>query len=622
VAQLEEWLAARGGPAGFLNSDALFLLASANPKHQGLVRRVVYRTIDKINLDKPIDAPKGPKNWFLAWDGLLLGEYYYTTGDPNVLPYLEKICAWLAARQHPLGGYRHNYPGGDSYGLLPAIGLPATMAFKFADDAGLKIDQGAFRRSLQYFGARQASMGMIIYGVNVGRDSPIEFTHRRLLDGQLHTQNGAVGSAAVLYDWMEDTRTAHLCSLISSYAFNTTYGGHGGNFWNNFWTPLGSHVHGRELFIHFWQGHRWYREVNRLFDGSLITNESARVGAGHGVALTTPLRRLRITGAPASPFIKSAPDEIKPAVAAYTKRDYAKAQQLAEELLAGGQVTKAHRPTVEKLIYEAKMIQESIALDVAKLNSLIKEGRFHEAKMDITQLKGVMPKGDARLAAIEKALKGTARENDVNLYKQAMASLKNATDRRVQPDPETQLDWTCVVTEIKNNPRDRSAGKVDDELANKWRLKVVEDRSQAPEGWVKPNFNDRSWDQTTLPISWPLNHTALLRTTFEVKDLESIKGLRFRAWLFRQQDIAIYINGELVGRVNNLEKKTSNVEAKFNEGALKPLKQGTNTLAVVTRQNWRWGMLFMRVYNDGFGFRLDVGKKKAPAATPTTEKDV
>ena len=25
----------------------------------------------------------------------------------------------------------------------------------------------------------------------------------------------------------------------------------------------------------------------------------------------------------------------------------------------------------------------------------------------------------------------------------------------------------------------------------------------------------------------------------------------------------------------------------------------------MTRHNWRWGMLFMHVYNDGFGFRLD-----------------
>jgi len=66
----------------------------------------------------------------------------------------------------------------------------------------------------------------------------------------------------------------------------------------------------------------------------------------------------------------------------------------------------------------------------------------------------------------------------------------------------------------------------------------------------------------------------------------------------------------LIGKVNNLEKKTGNVEAEFKQSALKLLKNGKNTLAVTTRHNWRWGMLFMNVYNDGFGFRLDARVKE------------
>jgi len=61
----------------------------------------------------------------------------------------------------------------------------------------------------------------------------------------------------------------------------------------------------------------------------------------------------------------------------------------------------------------------------------------------------------------------------------------------------------------------------------------------------------------------------------------------------------------LVAKVNNLEKKTGNVEAVLKDSALKHLKNGENTLAVTSRHNWRWGMLFMKVYNDGFGFRMD-----------------
>jgi len=40
------------------------------------------------------------------------------------------------------------------------------------------------------------------------------------------------------------------------------------------------------------------------------------------------------------------------------------------------------------------------------------------------------------------------------------------------------------------------------------------------------------------------------------------------------------------------------------------LRKGANTLAIVTQHNWRWGMLFMSVYNDGFGFMLDLDKQQ------------
>ncbi len=140
-------------------------------------------------------------------------------------------------------------------------------------------------------------------------------------------------------------------------------------------------------------------------------------------------------------------------------------------------------------------------------------------------------------------------------------------------------------------------------------MQIVEDMTQAPKDWNKPSFDDSAWDQTQLPVSWRMYHTALLRTKFTVKDKNAFDGLRFRGWLFRQQAIEIYLNGQLIGKVNNLEEKTGNVDAEFNASAMKHLKTGENTLAITTRHNWRWGMLSMHVYNDGFGFRLD-GRKK------------
>jgi hypothetical protein len=158
--------------------------------------------------------------------------------------------------------------------------------------------------------------------------------------------------------------------------------------------------------------------------------------------------------------------------------------------------------------------------------------------------------------------------------------------------------------------RGDSLGKVAPDAASTWRLKVVENLSQAPADWTQPTFDDSAWGETHLPISWRMYHTALLRTTFTVEDKTAFDGLRFRAWLFRQQGVEISLNGELIGKINNLEKKTGNVENAFKDSAVKLLKNGENTLTVSSRHNWRWGMLFMKVYNDGFGFRLDARIKE------------
>ena len=60
-----------------------------------------------------------------------------------------------------------------------------------------------------------------------------------------------------------------------------------------------------------------------------------------------------------------------------------------------------------------------------------------------------------------------------------------------------------------------------------------------------------------------------------------------------------------VYNMQQMKERSLKSHAVLKESALKHLKNGENTLAVTARHNWRWGMLFMHVYNDGFGFRLD-----------------
>lgn len=613
VTQLERWLAARGGKdKDFLNTDLLFMLGAGSPEYQGLVRRNIYADM--------IGFKKGDNNWFLGFGATLLAEYYLSTGDRNVLPALQNHVDSIIENQigpndvgpypNRVGGWYGNRHEARDYPAMPPAGLACMIGLTLAKEAGVKVDEEAYQNGIRYFLRKGANVCQIIYG-NAWRDKPNPIDPNKMLKGELQSDNGKLAAGAILFNLAGDRPTAHNLSLTCSFAYNTTYGGHGGNFWNNYWTPLAANVQSDEAFIYFMKGHRWYRELNRRFDGCLIQTNGTTPGGGTGLALVAPRHRLRILGAPVSPFGVNAPEFLKSAVEAYRRRDYAGSAELANKLLDMGIVGKDDLPTVEKLAQEAQRMQQSIDADLARMDALIKEGRLYEAGLDVKQLEAVTPEGDARLAAIKEGLKGKARADDAALYQQAQTALAEITGKSVKPADGGELEWSCVVTERANNEKAKQndMGKLPADQASPWRLKVVEDRDQAPEGWAEPGFDDASWLKTTLPISWRLNHTALLRTTFDIENPADIKGLRFRGWLFRQQNIAIYLNGKLIGRVNNLEEKTGDVDADFNEWATTQLKKGQNTLAVATQQNWRWGMLFMKVYNDGFGFRLDVGKK-------------
>jgi len=613
INQLEEWVAAKDGDAGFLNGDALFLMAAGNPKYQGLVRRAIYARMKNINPAEPINPGKAGQSWYNAADAFLFGEYYLATGDRNVLPYLQNFCDRLAATQNPLGGWRHNFPGGATYGLIPNAGLPGVMGMYFGMQAGLPINQKCYDLAMKHFTHNRAETGCQIYGFgDCERPIPPPLDPALMATGSLWTYNGGLSASAILMKMVGNHRAAHLCSLMSVYSWNNTFEGHGGNYWNNFWSPLGAYTHSRPAFIHFWKNYRWYRECNRMFDGSLIQHEDGRVGAATGLVLVAPRQRLQIVGAPRSPFAADAPELLKPALTAYHAKNYAECEKLTTDLLATGSITKDIRPTVEFLGRAARELQASIAADISRVEELVKQGQFYKASMEMPQLWGVLPSGNTRLTAIEQALAASGADEKLRQQKIEQEALveKAKVDAKNEGTTESPRNWECLTTEISTKLSKASGpGKVAPEQASQWRMQIVENMVQAPTDWNKPGFDDSAWNQTQLPVSWRMYHTALLRTKFTVSDKNAFDGLRFRAWLFRQQAIEIYLNGQLIGKVNNLEEKTGNVDADFNDSAMKHLKTGENTLAITTRHNWRWGMLSMHVYNDGFGFRLDARKK-------------
>jgi hypothetical protein len=128
---------------------------------------------------------------------------------------------------------------------------------------------------------------------------------------------------------------------------------------------------------------------------------------------------------------------------------------------------------------------------------------------------------------------------------------------------------------------------------NRWRMKVLETPRHTPDGWQASGYDDSGWDETTLPIVWPMAHTALLRTAFEVKDVNAFKSLHVRASVYKQRNLKVYLNGELVAKVNNMP---TTIEFPLKPHALTILKNGRNTLAVSSEHGKR---------NVDFSFRLE-----------------
>jgi hypothetical protein len=261
-------------------------------------------------------------------------------------------------------------------------------------------------------------------------------------------------------------------------------------------------------------------------------------------------------------------------------------------------------PTAESLARMAREMQQSIEADFRRMDSLIDRGDPSAAREFLPGLTGVVAVDDARLAAMRERLDGlgdTVKQDKKTPHKAAV------------DEAEETRQWVCLImqTEEGDSRRGVPRGTVVESPPEPslWKLNVVESMKQAPAGWTAAGFDDSAWLVTTLPKSWRMYHTGLLRTDFHVDDKSRFDGLRLHSWVLRQQEMEIYLNGTLIAKINGTGKST-HIGEELKPSALKHLKTGTNTLAIKTRHNWRWGHGALRVYNKGFDFNLDARLKR------------
>lgn len=638
VEDAENWLVEKARPrsglagevSGRHDTDLWFLMASGKPEHQGLVRRAIYASL-KEPPSKP-DPNKRATPWHIGYRAILLGEYYHATGDPNVLPYLESMAGWAAATQlrpqsepgpqepayteQQVGAWRTRYgpnrplsTGG--YGLMAAAGMPCVMGMVLAKEAGVEVDEVKLQRGLKHFYYRRAEYGDVIYWYHpLWRDRPKAVNPGAEAIGKLWSMNGKLGTAAALFSMVDRPTAVDVCSRICVYSYNNTRHGHGGMFYNNFWTPIGAHAAGEQGFKHFMKGQTWWRELYRRHDGSFNQVGRGRIGVGYALHYVAHKKRLRLLGAPKSAFGTNAPDYLEPALVAHRERDYALAERLIAKVLSEVVIPAEEMPVVQHMMDAVQTLNKSIAHDLRYTETLIDQGRYYHASLELPQLKGILDPEDARLKAIVAVLEspeGKARaERSMQEARAVSADRKRQLAEQQEAGSKARKgDWVCLMTEAGSD-RHSPLGKVADDEATRWRMTVLETRANEPEGWTKRTFDDGEWDEATLPVSWRVGHYALLRGRLTLKDKDAFDALRIRGYFRSQKNIEVYLNGEMIAKI---DKVSGSVEAPLTDYAMQLAEEGENVIAIVTRHCDRWGKVkgdYSRAF--GFGFRLDAFK--------------
>ena len=615
-------------PVGMLGTDLWFLLATGDPEVQGLVRRAVYERMAALDPLKPADPNQPAHNWTIGYDAILFGEYYHATGDRNVLPYLKNLADWAAVTQikepgpepvpwevaqadEHVGGWRqlYNPTGADrwksGYGLMPPAGTACLKGIIYAKEAGLEIDEAALQRGVRHCRYQRAEHAYVEYLYwNLRKDAPPTLRPDAEAKGKLSSLNGKLGQAAALFRLLDDHQPVEICSRYCVYAYNNTRYGHGGMFFNNMWTPIGAHAAGEAGFRHFMQGQTWWRDLYRRHDGAFNQVGRGGIGVAYAAHYVAPRQRLRIFGAPRSAFGTRATDYLQPALQAHRERDYARAQALLVELPEHVVIPAEDQPMVDHLLASVRILRESIEHDLSYTEAQIAAGNYDYAAMELAQLRGVVAPDNPRLQGIVEALETPAAKEAMNRLAPQRKQEAQAREAALQADlpPKRKETWVCLTPDLNEKKA---------QAATTWKMKLVEDRVQAPEGWDDPGFDTTGWDDAAMPISWAMYHTVLFRGTFNIEDKSRFDKVRFRGGFFQQGNVLIYINGELVAKVDNIGRGLGVQDIPLTDYAYTLLKEGENTVAVTTRHKRRWGAL-RGTYTtaEGFTFMLDARIKE------------
>jgi Family of unknown function (DUF6288)/Beta-galactosidase jelly roll domain len=611
------------------NDSVLFLLAAGNPETQGLVRRYIRNTTKDLDTWKSWNQERGGGfntygGWGVAYIKMLYGEYYLRTGDPTVLPYLEENYFNRGPNPNKAqsGGEKTPQPEGEEnseaekkwsppvgptrYGLHAGGHMVGAMGTVLANEAGVKINKDKLLFDLKYDYIKRAEYGYVHYNgygsIPIERrqiEAPLEITPENMAKGNYSTANGKLGTAAALYSLVEGYEKAvDMCSIRCAYAFNY-HGGHGGPWFNGFWTPVGAYHAGPEKLQSYMKNQQCWRELLRDHTGAIWETGNAKekkdtLSTGFAIHWAMPRKKLRMFGAPRSLFGANAPAYMKEALAAHRNRDYASAEQLTLKLQASGTVPATDKARVDHFLDSVRTLKESVEYDLGFTEALLKKGNYTLASVELPQLEMVVSPSDPRLEAIAKAV-GSAQAKAqlaaaiAQKQKNYQESLGDKGDSKEALKDGVRNDLANLITLVRDGCEYTALKHGKSVTAtypvytakeqSQWCLLTIEDLKNAPTGWEQPGFDDSTWKKVSLPSkSWPTEPAIFLRTSFAVTDVNVFESLRIRGKANNHINFTIYINGKVVAKVTNISEGGMVFELKPESLAL--MKKGKNILAI------------------------------------------
>jgi hypothetical protein len=303
------------GGTGLNGFQLLFLLSTGEDKDLETARKWVKTIVADCKNGKGVSNYA----WFIGIAGTPLCEYYLRTGDKSVLPVIKAYADYARVNQ-TRGGWAGRggqaavtYGGGG--GHLNAGGTAVVTFLCLAKECGVDVDERTLQSAVSHF-YRFAGRGSNPYGDNRPETGFVD-------NGKNGNLALAMAAAASLTPDGESSiyaRASEACAMSGYYNTSFMLHGHTGGGIGEVWRSAAMGLlydKSPRKYRDFMDSRQWIYELSRRWTGSFgivggAGYDNETWGAGLALTYTIPRKKLRLAGAPKTPYVMEHPLPVRP----------------------------------------------------------------------------------------------------------------------------------------------------------------------------------------------------------------------------------------------------------------------------------------------------------------------